>query len=213
MKGLAMDAIDNLEAHYGVPLPPGYRQWVQRKDIDYTDKQGDYLWVFEAEWIPPANIPAHDLGREVTLPGLIPFAFSGAGDPWCWNTQATTGDGEYEVLQCWHDEELANAYAPTFPAWFYRDCLDCAAAVGNDEAEIDEARGNLRLWSERLAEIHPGPWAEHLASLAAIPPFQYKDPKLRMPSFGFVTTMEIETIVAAEFGRRYLDEQVAWGAW
>jgi hypothetical protein len=175
-----------------------------------------YLWVHEAEWIPPDEIPQYDLWRSNIIPGLIPFAFSGARDNWCWNTQVKNGDAEYEVLYCWRDEELADRFAPTFPAWFYRNSLDYASgAIEKDDDGIEEARRNLRLWSERLSEIHPGAWADHLAGLAQKQPSEYKHPKLRasVTMFGFITAMKVDEIVADQFGPGYLEQKVQWGAW
>src|SRR5215475_13184716 len=104
-----MNVFTKLESHYGLPFPPGYRDWSLKQ---YTDDPGGvyrhltfgqmranpraqrYLWVHEAEWIPPDEIPQYDLWRPNIIPGLIPFAFSGAGDNWCWNTQVKNGDAE-----------------------------------------------------------------------------------------------------------------------
>jgi hypothetical protein len=214
-----MDAIAKLEAHYRLKLPAGYRDWTHKgyTDVRNLDDGPDgYLWVNEAEWIPPDEIPACDLWRTNIIPGLIPFAFSGAGDHWCWNTRVNNGQGEYEVLYCWHDEDLADAYAPTFPAWFYRNCLTYAANLDSDDSdEIHEARGNLRLWSRKFSEIHYGDWIDHLASLSEVPPFEYHDPKLRkgVDSLGFITSMEVDQIVANQFGQRYLAQKVSWGTW
>jgi hypothetical protein len=210
-----MDDLTKLEAHYGVPLPPGYRDWSLK---GYTDHRKDktYLWVHEAEWIPPGEIAQHDLWRENIIAGLIPFAFSGAGDNWCWNTQVKSDQAEYEVLYCWHDEDLADAFAPTFPGWFYRNCLDFASgAFDRTAAGIQEGRDHLRRWSKKLAEIHPGPWAEHLSSLAETEPFEYKHPKLRasVKMFGFITAMEVDKIVVEQFGQHYLGRKVEWGTW
>lgn len=211
-----MNALTQLEAHYGVPLPPGYRDWSVKKYTDYRDNAQAYLWVHEAEWIPPELIPQHDLWRSNLIPGLIPFAISGAGDTWCWNTQVKNGDAEYDVLFCWHDDELADRFAPTFPAWFYRNCLDYASgAIDRDDKGIEKARTHLRRWSVSLSEIHPGPWAEHLALLAETQPSEYKHPRLRasVKMFGFITAMEVDAIVADQFGPGYLDQKVAWGTW
>jgi hypothetical protein len=208
-----MDVFTKLEAHYGVPFPAGYRDWSLKK-FTAPDNMDGYLWVHEAEWIPPDEIPQRDLWRSNIVPGLIPFAFSGAGDHWCWNTQVKTGEAEYEVLYCWHDEELADAFAPTFPAWFYRTCLVYASgSIDNNEDGVQEGRDYLRLWSARLSEIHPGPWAEHLLALAETQPREYKHPKLRasVTMFGFITAMEVDEIVADQFGQRYLEEKVEWG--
>jgi hypothetical protein len=117
---------------------------------------------------------------------------------------------------CWHDEDLADRFAPTFPAWFYRNCLDYASgAMEKDDRGIQEARKNLLLWSQRLAEIHPGDWADHLASLAKMQPAEYKHPKLRasVTMFGFITAMKVDEIVAEQFGPSYLQQKVEWGTW
>ena len=209
-----MNTITKLEAYYGVPFPRGYRDWSLKKYIDHRDSMDNYLWVHEAEWIPPDEIPDHDLWRSNIIHGLIPFAFSGAGDNWCWNTQVNNGNSEYEVLYCWRDEELAEKFAPTFPAWFYRNCLNYAAgAIDKDDDGIEKARTNLRSWSQKLSEIHSGPWVEHLSLLAETQPSEYKHPKLRdsVRMFGFITAMDVEQIVADQFGRCYLEDKVEWG--
>ena len=86
-------------------------------------------------------------------------------------------------------------------------------AFDNHPDDIAEARDYLVLWSQRLAEIDSGPWAKHIASLAQTVPFEYKDPRLRssVTLFGFITTMDVDTIVEREFGSRYLDAKVEWG--
>jgi len=209
-----MSALTKLESHFGVPLPRGYVDWNSKHYLDYHNHADKYLWVNEAEWIPPEDIPEYDLGRVNIIRSLIPFAVSGRGDHWCWNTQVCNSSAEYEILFCLHDEDLAEAYAPTFPAWYYSNCLYYAAGtLDNSPESIDKARNNLRLWSQRLSEIYSGSWVDHLASLAEATPFEYKHPKLRadVVLFGFITAMDVERIVANEFGRRYLDEKVKWG--
>jgi hypothetical protein len=225
-----MNVFTKLESHYGVPFPPGYRDWSLKKYTDHREGMAShktfgammanpraqpYLCVHEAEWLPPDEIPQFDLWRSNIIPGLIPFAFSCTGDNWCWNTQVKNGDAEYDVLYCPHDEKLADRFAPTFPAWFYRNCLDYASgAFDQNDSAIEEARMNLRFWSERLSEIHPGAWADHLAGLAQTQPSEYKHPKLRasITLFGFITAMKIDEIVADQFGPGYLEQKVEWGA-
>jgi len=210
-----MDVIGKLETDYGVRLPQGYREWSLKKYTDYRDNTDGYLWVHEAEWIPPDQIPQRDLWRKDIIPGLIPFAFSGAGDNWCWNTQVRNDDSEYDILYCWHDEELADLYAPTFPAWFYRTCLDYASnAIDDDPDEIEEGRENLRLWSERLSEIHPGSWSNHLSLLADTKPTEYNhpNPSTSATVFGFISPTDVHEIVANQFGERFIGKKVEWGA-
>jgi hypothetical protein len=209
-----VDVISKLQAHYGVILPAGYCRWWASKYFDHAGNPDTYLWAHEAEWIPPEKIPDRDLWRTV-IAGLVPFAFTGAGDHWCWNTQARTGATEYEVLFCYHDEELADAYAPSFPAWFYRNCLEYASSVQDEPEAILEARAHLRVWAERLSEIHSGGWSAHLSTLASAAPFEYHPPKLRpgINVFGFISTADVSEIVRAQFGPRYLTDKVKWGEW
>ena len=58
----------------------------------------------------------------------------------------------YGQLCCWHDQELADRYAPTFPAWFYRNCLVYASGAfdRNDDgiADASNADATLRVPSE-----------------------------------------------------------------
>jgi hypothetical protein len=207
-----MDVITAIEEHHRVTLPSGFRAWSLTGYTDYRNGDGHYLWVHEAEWIPPDQILSRDLGRDGYIPGLIPFAFTGAGDHWCWNTQIPTGESEYEILLCWHDEEKADVFAPSFATWFYRCCLEYAmGAVDDHFSGIREAIDHFRLWSQRLFEIGGDRWAEHLNHLATLKPVSYQDPNLRSPSFGFITIAEVNTIVARELGERYVSSKAEWG--
>ncbi len=211
-----MSALAQVERHFDVALPRGYREWCSRNYTDCRVDDGAYLWVHEAEWIPPDEILERDLWRDEVIPGLIPFAFSGADDNWCWNSRVATAADEYEILFCWHDEELADVFAPTFSGWFYRNCLDYASgAFDADTQGIAEGRTNLRLWSAKLAEIQPGSWADHLADLAEAEPFVYRHPDLRasVRMFGFITAMEVDRIVLEQFGEHYVGNKVEWGWW
>jgi hypothetical protein len=209
-----MTVLEKTERKLGMQFPQGYRTWQVSGYFKGRFKQSKYLWLHEAEWIPLAEIPGYDLWR-ITIPGLIPFAFNAAGDHWCFSTRKPTSPGEFEIWFCPHDEELGETYAPTFPAWFYRNCLAYASGgFDEDPHSIKEAKSNLRTWSKRLAEIQPGKWAEHLGELADKEPVSYKHPKLRTSVpllFGFITAMDVDQIVQAEFGKRYFNRKVKWG--
>ena len=77
-----MNTLQIIEDHFGMTLPRAYRIWHDEGAFDCADS-AKYLWVNEAEWIPPVDVPTWQLptyGKHVD--GLVPFAFSGAGDPW-----------------------------------------------------------------------------------------------------------------------------------
>jgi hypothetical protein len=207
-----VEDIQRIERHFGIPLPPTYKAWATKGYTDFRLKCGPYLRVHEAEWIPPIDIPDYQFARTVTIPGLMPFAFTGAGDEWCWNGSKPTEDGEFEVIFCWRDQPLAERFAPSFPAWFYRQCLVCASG-GFNENRSDEGREYLRKWGSCLEEIHSGTWSKHLSSLANLDPFPYHHPNLRadVTLFGFITAMEVDALVAKQFGNKYLNEKVEWG--
>jgi len=208
-----MKSLDAIEKHHNIILPDGYKKWSLKGYTNYKSDLDEYLWVNEAEWIPPEDVLSRDLGRDKVLCGIIPFAFTGAGDHWCFNTSQKTEDAEYQILACWHDEVEAELYAPNFKAWFYRTCLEYASSVENKPDEIKNAQENLILWSNHLREIEGEKWANHLADLAESTPFEYKDPKLRsnIILFGFVTSMDAEKIIYLEMGEKYTGETVEWG--
>jgi hypothetical protein len=66
--GIKMNVITELEAHFGVPFPPGYSGWSLKKYTGHRKALDHNLRVHEAEWIPPDEIPHYDLGRPNTIP-------------------------------------------------------------------------------------------------------------------------------------------------
>jgi hypothetical protein len=116
------------------------------------------------------------------------------------------------VLLCYRDDDLADAYAPTFPSWFYRTCLVYACCIQNDPEEIHKARRYLQLWSDRLREICSNGWADHLRVLSRIDP----TPSVRQarnrtfPEFGFISHESVIAIVTNEFGAEYVDRTIEY---
>ncbi|WP_417736873.1 SMI1/KNR4 family protein [Rosistilla oblonga] len=206
--------LDALEDNLVFTIPNGYRTFVSRGYCDLSALDTTYLWVNEAEWIPLEAIPSRNMWRDNPLPGLVPFAFTGGGDNWCWNTNQPTSKSEYEILMCYRDDDFAARYAPDFPSWFYRTCLDFASCVDIDAGEIEDARKHLQLWSLRLAEIGPSDWADHLGALAKSTPSSFIRcfNEREYAEFGFLTHDDIANIVRERFGPSYLDRTVEWGS-
>ena len=164
--------------------PESYLNWQKRQFFDLASAH--YLWVPEAEWCGADwQLPSYG----VHIGGLVPFAFSGAGDGWCF-----WGDGE--VLFCLHDEDEALVYAPHFLAWFYRRCLEFVAAVCpvEDEDEAEEARELVARGSSLLKEAGALSFADSLAELGP----------------GSVSEEQVMQIVRDEFGVRYVEGRIKW---
>ena len=177
--------------------PDVYLNWRDRGFYDC--KSADYLWVPEAEWIWPdelADWPLPTYGHHIE--GLIPFAFSGAGDPWCWFS-----DGD--VLFCLHDEKDASFYAPDFLAWFYRRCLEAYANLEADgDGEADEIRQLVARGVDLLSETKTS-WTFE-PSLAQLLQFCTED----RPIVNGLSEEKVLEIVRQQFGDKYVDGKVKW---
>jgi len=73
---------ESIESKYGFALPSAYREMNELGWFDTCDKSR-YLWISEAEWMRPDEIFSYE-PLEYHKPGFVPFAFTGAGDHWCW---------------------------------------------------------------------------------------------------------------------------------
>jgi hypothetical protein len=197
-----------IERHYNLVLPAAYRLWASRGYLTFPSPH--YLWVWEAEWIPLERVPGYQLSPFPHMPGLIPFAFTGGGDHWCWQTQERTAADEYCILRCAHDSDMATVEAPSFAGWFYRLCLDYAASIDEKERTIEQARQHLILWAERLAEIGGQSWADDLRRLAARSPLHYNWGPRRIAMHGFLTFDECQERVRQAFGQGYVSQEVPW---
>ena len=173
--------------------PEAFLNWQRRQFFDTNS--ADYLWVPEAEWCR-ADWQLPTYGEHIA--GLTPFAFSGAGDGWCFFR-----DGE--VLFCLHDEDEALVYAPHFLGWFYRRCLEFVAAVSDeDKDEAEEARELLVRGACLLKEAGALAYADMLAGLS---PGSITEVQLGP---GTVSQEQVLQIVRREFGERYVEGKIKW---
>ena len=199
-----MDALDKIEAHFSCDLPPGFRLWTQRNYTNHDQHPESYLWVNDAEWVPPSEMTTTEMYRDRHIPGLVPFAFTGGSDYWCFNTSSSTAAHEFEIILCNTDDD-ADVYAPSFASWFYRTCLEFLTYISSDE--IEDARQHLGTWAQRMSELGNEVWSNHLSLLMAKPPFEYPNGS----ALGLLTENEVNQIVAKELGDKYLDTQIPWG--
>jgi hypothetical protein len=203
-----MKQLAAIERHYNAILPDAYKLWAAKGYLTLSSPH--YLWVWEAEWIQLKEMPGYDFSTFPHIPGLIPFAFTGAGDHWCWHMEVPTAPGEYRVLNCVHDSYMAEVYAPNFAGWFYRTCLEYACSIEDNPKAIKEANKRLGLWADRLEEIGAGARADELRRLAAAPPVHYRWGPRKMPDFGFLTYAECENRVREAFGQDYVHQEIPW---
>ena len=199
-----MDTLDRIESHFSCSLPAGFRLWTERHYTDCHEHPDSYLWVNDAEWVPPAEITTKELFRDRHIPGLVPFAFTGGADYWCFNTCSKTDQSEFEIILCNTDED-ADVYSPSFAGWFYRTCLEFAVSISADE--VESTRQQFASWSQRMSELGNDSWSEHLSSIATETPSTYPNGS----TLCFLTESEVDQIVAKELGSKYVDTQIPWG--
>ncbi len=198
-------ALDDLERHFAFRVPPAYRQLVLEHATDPDSSA--YLWLPEAEWIEPAEISTWEFLVEPALHGLVPFAFTGAGDPWCWWLGSPRVGAEPEIILCPHDESEAEIFAPTFAAWLFRICLEYGTAL---EAASDgkEERRRLESWAEILETAGAGEMAGRLRQISAAPGTEIVTPIGREPALASAEL--IETSLRELLGPAYLETRVEW---
>ena len=156
---------------YGFSLPAEYRQLESRGLLSLSGPAhasaftapGTYLWLNDMEWYPLHKIANFEF-EPYCLPGFVPFAFTGAGDFWCWQPEFTDSNGT-RVVCCYRDSYDARIYAPNFSLALYRQILDFCVSQPADDDEID-VRAFLRRWVVDLAPIFPSRWQEQLQELA-----------------------------------------------
>ncbi len=158
-----------IEERFGIAVPPEYRLLEARGLLSCPKPghasqfqfPGTYLWLHEMEWMTPEQI-ANFRFEVYHLQQFVPFAFTGGGDYWCW--QSDPSGGTPSVWLCYHDDEFASYYAPDFKTALYRQVLDFCRDSGNDEAMDPQAF--LRRWIADFGEVFPEPWLGRLETLA-----------------------------------------------
>ena len=204
-----MDELSIIENTFGIRLPRQYQEWFRSGYADINSPL--YLWVHEAEWIHPRDIPSYELSYDETIKGLVPFAVNGAGDLWCWNTALPTEHDQYAILFCPQDEPNAKMYAPTLPGWFYRRTLEYAAGGFDEGPEaIAAARTNLRTWSGHLRRLGFDAWSTEVDSLMKRDPQRARPRNMQADLFGFLSWDDIELRINAAFGEGYVNKKMRW---
>jgi hypothetical protein len=205
---------------FSFQMPPEYRRLRERGWLTYNQPPGQisttpgngYIWLNEMEWYPLEEIAEFSFPEygEPYLPHLVPFAFTGGGDYWCWQTDHG-GEGGPRILLCAHDCYDGEIYAPNFATALYRQALEYAAGPW-DESDTtgDEPRAHLRRYAHDLALIFPHAWCALLAELASRP-LQERQTRWG-PHRWLLPTDELRSIESRDLGLPLENEAIRWMA-
>lgn len=156
-----------IETRYGFQLPAVYRHAVTQGWIDSSVWE-HYTPLFMGEWLTLQAILDYDFqavdSDTPVNPGLVPFAQSPGGDPYCWypartiNGEAVVGYTEFGEFDCIQLRE------PGLLGFVYHDVLDqlCASCEYEDERT---ARHNLARWRATWFPLFPQQWQHELAAI------------------------------------------------
>lgn len=205
-----------IEERYGFSLPSEYCQMHARGFFTFSrpahashfTTPGDgYLWLNDMEWYPLEEIATFAFPDyyEPHLPHLVPFAFTGGGDYWCWQTDKANERGT-RVLLCPHDYELATIYAPNFAAALYRQALDYACYRFDEDGS--DYRAFLNRWATDLACALPAQWCERLRDISCRLPVNWTSPG--RPFRSCISPDELEEIERRDIAFPDLDVEISW---
>ena len=156
-----------IESRYGFRLPAIYRHAVRESWIDPRVWE-QYTPLFMGEWLSLQAILDYDFqavdSDTPVNPGLIPFAQSPGGDPYCWYP-ARTIQGEAVVGYTeYGDFGSLRLYAPGLPGFVYRNALEQLSA-GCEYEDERTALHNLARWRSTWFPLFPEPWQRELAAV------------------------------------------------
>lgn len=160
-----------------------------------------YLWIPEAEWLTPKDILEFQF-ESYHKPGFVPFAFTGAGDLWCW----WPAQDSSAVVLCWRDSIEGSFDAPSFVGSLYRRILDHCLHI--DPGEEKEVRERLPALAKTLATYFPSQWRDTLLSLAETKVVSWR--RERMTGQGLLSIDEHERLVKRDLNFPRLDETFEW---
>ena len=200
---MGSDIYQGIQAKHGFTLPPEYLRMANEGFFDLK-RDESYLWIPEAEWMPAQQILDYETEPNYK-PGFVPFAFTGAGDLWCWRPS----EDPQMVVCCIHDEGMGSVDAPNLLGSIYRRILDYASDQGNWESE-ELTRNQLLRWSERLHDYFPDPWIEDLRLLSDAKIVEWRYGRNIIPFHGLISFDEKKARLAREFDFPRLDEKFEW---
>jgi hypothetical protein len=205
-----------IQARFHWEIPAEYRLmhergWLtlDRPASQISTKPGDgYLWLNDMEWYELEEIAEFEFPDYCRphLQGLVPFAYNGAGDYWCWNTLGQS-EGHTPILLCPHDYMLATIYAPHFPAALYRQALVYAYWIGWG-AHVAEGKAYLHRWATDFTSLMPTAWCKTLESLTSRDLVEVVERRQGLQTL--LPNEERQAIEARDLNFADLDKEVCW---
>lgn len=194
-----MSVLDQIEKKFGFKLPPSYRVLAEAGTLDEEFQLADgYIMTPEDladfEWEDFMN----------PIEGLVPFAYNGAGEPYCWLTQEAAVDGELPIIAAMHGGE-GYWFAPTVTAMICRELADWLGAAAGEEDAIEDLADIMPPLMALIKEKAPEHWveainhmqADFLETNADEEPLLQTDPSYTEPFF-------------KDFGEAYTDHEIEW---
>jgi hypothetical protein len=201
-----MDILSQVERKYGFTLPDTYRSFDERGYMRCLDK--DYLWVHEAEWLPPPEMLDQGGFWGNPKPGLVAFAFSGGRDLWAWQTKNRSNNGEPMIAYCPRDSYEGWWHSPSFMGWLYRLSLEYACSMWDEESDT---RTNLHRWASVLREFGKAEYSDILQSVASRPIVVTKSGSREQHlENSLISWREVNDRIDAAFGPGFVDSPYIW---
>jgi hypothetical protein len=201
-----MDELAQIEQKHGFTLPCAYRSFIVRGYMRHPGE--DYLWVHEAEWLPPAEM-LHQGGLPGNpKPGLVAFASTGGRDLWAWQTKNRSAGGEPMIAFCPRDSYEGWWHAPSFVGWLYRLSLEYASSLWNEESET---KANLHRWASVLRDFDKAEWSDVVQSVASRPVVVTKSgSRGHGVEYALIGQREVSDRIVAAFGPGFVDAPYIW---
>jgi hypothetical protein len=161
-------AYDVFSRRFGFSLPTVYRSMNDAGLLDSNNPA--HLQLTDFHWLSLDQILANN-AVPVVGGRLVPFAESGRGDRWCWNTAWNSEQGIAVVFVA-RGRRVAEGYAASFAATVYRKLLEEFSAswlLGTFVHSTRELEQRFRRYAQDVAAYLPPSWAATLAQLSARP--------------------------------------------
>ena len=201
-----MNVYNQIEARYGFCIPEAYRRLEANGWLSWSEKNPDYLWLDDGEWLTPDQILNYKF-QEYHKDGFIPFAFTGGGDLWCWHP-GWNANGITPVVFCPRDSYDGNRYAPNFLGWVFRTIVEFASSAKCFSEEV-EAKKHFARWRKDVAPLLPEAWAAVVRDLGQKPMRTWPE-ESGFGGSGFISMAEANEIVQKHLAFPHLEEEIRW---